>query len=1003
MKNSSPDSTFNQAMASLNAAQKEAVESIEGPVMVIAGPGTGKTQILTLRIAHILAKTDTRPENILALTFTESGARAMRERLRSYVGTAAYLVPIYTFHQFAGTLIKQYPDAYDRAVGGRPASDIEKIACIEAIIESGAVPSLRPHGNPQFYIKPILSAIALLKREYITVEKFVAIIARQEETLLSLPKIHEKGAHKGKVRGEYKKCEKELIKNRELLFVYRAYDASLAEQHLYDFEDMIFETVQALERDEEMLRDLQEKFHYVHADEHQDVNGSQNKILELLASFHDRPNIFVVGDEKQAIFRFQGASLENFLFFEEKFPTTKTIALTENYRSVQIILDFAQKLITQVDSPASALRVPLKATTAERGVIEQRVYSHEAIENEDIIEQIAQLQTRGVACEEMAIIVRSNREVEEFAAALRARAIPARATADGDILNHPLTNAVIALLRVVLEPTNEPALFTVWHAPYWNCSVGDMARIARERSYNRPLAKLLRDESFLDSLALDDADACKKVAFVLDQARERVQVEAPHQVLHFLLKESGFIDHVMNSSSLEAGRVLRRLYDEIESLVRARASATLGDVVAMLQARRDHLLPLSAPYINESRHAVQVMTAHKSKGLEFAHVFVPHLTDARWGDSVRPTYFKIPLTTQINNDEYDSLDDERKLLYVAFTRAKQGLYLSQSTQNVEGRPLLASPLLVALPEEAVATVDTTVVEAAFHPLGSLNTPPSHTPLLVDLCINTLSERGLSATAINNYIRSPWTYIYRNVLRVPDVKSEQAEFGTILHNTLRAITRYRTTHEVLPEATTIKQFLETELSTIPLTVQQYTRLHERGFAALVAYAAEQLPNFLPALTKEEVKFEARIATGLAELPELLLTGSLDRLDFDEAGTLLRVVDYKSGKPKTRGYIEGTTKGSFGDYKRQLTFYALLLSLQENVQLHSTSGCLSFIEADEKGAWHDEVYTITQAEIAALRAEIITITHALVTGSFTVDPCDETVCDYCQLASELQARL
>ena len=170
-------SPFLEAYNRLNSEQKKAVDTIEGPVMVIAGPGTGKTQILTLRIAHILRTTDTQPESILALTFTESGARAMRARLHTYIGPSSYRVHIHTFHEFAGSLIRQYPDAYERAVGGRPASDLEKIGIIEEIIETGGIHALRPHGNPEYYIKPIMGALALLKREYITPDAFTAIIA----------------------------------------------------------------------------------------------------------------------------------------------------------------------------------------------------------------------------------------------------------------------------------------------------------------------------------------------------------------------------------------------------------------------------------------------------------------------------------------------------------------------------------------------------------------------------------------------------------------------------------------------------------------------------------------------------------------------------------------------------------------------------------------------------------------------------------------------------------
>ena len=321
---------FKKAYGALNTAQKEAVDTIEGPVLVIAGPGTGKTQILTLRIANILLSTDTAPENILALTFTESGARAMRERLRSFVGAVAYRVPIYTFHGFAGDLIRQYPDSYSNIIGGRPASELEKVELIETILDDSEFKLLRPLGNPAYYVRAILHTIATLKQEYLEPDKLGAIINEQEAVLASMPKLHEKGAHKGKVKGDYQKLEKTIAKNHELLAVYRRYQSLLREQNLYDFDDMMLESVHALNSNEDMLRDLQENYQYLLADEHQDVNASQNRILELLAAYHERPNIFVVGDEKQAIYRFQGASLENFLYFEDKFPNTTTIALTEN-------------------------------------------------------------------------------------------------------------------------------------------------------------------------------------------------------------------------------------------------------------------------------------------------------------------------------------------------------------------------------------------------------------------------------------------------------------------------------------------------------------------------------------------------------------------------------------------------------------------------------------------------------------------------------------------------
>jgi DNA helicase-2/ATP-dependent DNA helicase PcrA len=992
------ENAFEEAYKRLNPAQKEAVDTIEGPVMVIAGPGTGKTQILTLRIANILKETDTAPESILALTFTEAGARAMRERLHTNIGQGAYRVHIHTFHEFAGTLIRQYPDAYERAVGGRPATDLEKVAIIEDIIETGKVKSLRPHGNPTYYVKPIMSAIALMKREYITPDSFLEVIEKQEAQLGATPKLHEKGAHKGKVRSEYQKLEKSIEKNRELLFVYRTYDALLTEKNLYDFEDMIFETVRALEKNEDMLRDLQERFQYVLADEHQDVNGSQNRILELLASFHERPNLFVVGDEKQAIFRFQGASLENFLFFEEKFPHTKTIALTENYRSVQKVLDLSHELITEVDSPAAELRVPLHANTTEDGTIETRAYGHEAVEDESVVEKVARIISSGTPHEEIAIIVRSNREVESFATMLRARGIPTNATADGDILYHPITASIRALLTTILEPGNEEALFTVLHAPYWKIKRTDLFVVLRARAYATPLSALIGDEKKLRELEVDSVPFLR-VASVLEDARSRMVNAAPHRILAHVLKESGMLDHLMNTDALEGGRVVRRLYDEIESLVRTHETATLADIARMFRVRMEHGLPLTAPYIHTNTHAVQVMTAHKSKGLEFMHVFIPHLTDSKWGDTSHPTYFTIPVTKHVDNDAFDELDDERKLLYVAMTRAKRGLHLSYSKQNADGRLFSITPLLDGIGESSLTTISTEDEEERFDPLHALTSHEAPFTLDSEFLRVTLRDRGLSATALNNYLKSPWNYLYRNVLRIPELQEESAQFGTTLHDTLRRVTAYRTEKKKLPSMTLVKQYLEHELGKLPLTVHEFTRFLERGLEALTVYL-DVTEGTLPPVTREEVAFTAKIQTGDETFPTVTITGKLDRLDYDEEGNLLRVVDYKSGKPKTRGYIEGTTKDSTGDYKRQLTFYALLLSLQEDERLRTREGLLSFVEADEKGKIHEEAYVITDEEIETLKREIIRVTLEIAHGTFLDTPCNPDKSDYCHLVAQLR---
>src|SRR5680860_565085 len=337
---------FKQEYKRLNTAQKEAVDTIEGPVMVAAGPGTGKTQILSLRIANILQKTDTKPENILAITFTESGVFNMRKRLRSIIGNSAYQVEINTFHGFCNDIIISHPEDFPLIIGSVNITEIDQVRVLEEVFTELKLEKLTTFSDPFYYLKSARSAIGQLKQEGLSPDKFKIEMTKLEKEFEQIEDIYStKKGYEGKLKTKYQAELKRIEKNKELVLVYRAYKQKLREYKYYDFTDMIMQTLEALRRDKDLLLSLQETYQYILVDEHQDTNNAQNGVLELLASFYDQPNLFVVGDEKQAIFRFQGASLENFLYFKHKYPLAKFIMLEDNYRSSQSILDSAHSLL----------------------------------------------------------------------------------------------------------------------------------------------------------------------------------------------------------------------------------------------------------------------------------------------------------------------------------------------------------------------------------------------------------------------------------------------------------------------------------------------------------------------------------------------------------------------------------------------------------------------------------------------------------------------------------
>lgn len=966
---------FNAAYAALNSSQKHAVDTIEGSVMVIAGPGTGKTQILTLRIANILLQTDTAPESVLALTFTKSGARAMRERLRQFVGTTAYRIPIYTFHGFCEYLISEYPEHYERIVGSQPITEIERVRLFESILEAPSVRLLRPVNAPGYYISSLQSIISNMKQEGVTPDGLAIIIQEEESKLSEIEQFHTKGAHKGKERTEYKKFLEKIEKQQALLFVYRQYEALLRSERRYDFDDMILETVRVLNEVESVRLDVQEQYQYVLADEHQDVNGAQNQILSLLTSYHNSPNLFVVGDEKQSIYRFQGASLENFLFFEKEYPDTTVIALIDNYRSGQTILDVSHKLIQVEDGPLKDYRVSLQAKgELDPGKVHISQYAHERYEHETLIKQVKQCLEVGVAASDIAVILRSNREVETLTGLLRGAGVAVAPSADGDILQHPIFQSVLDLLTVAAEPTNEVALGAVLQAPYTGLELADVAEIMQSISYNLPLTSLLYKETERQKLVLESPEKLTAFVNTLRELQALRVTEPPHRLVATALQSTKFLEFVTVIDVQEATRVVRRFYDEVESLVVNGVTDNLTALVSLLRQRIAYKIPLEAPYIPDGIEAVQIMTAHKSKGLEFRVVFIPNVSDSNWSGKKKRDSFKVPLVRTAEL-ELEANEDERRLLYVAMTRAKQELYLSYSTLSSGGKEMSASPFLHELTELIpIETVPEKVLSDDFVVHESFASSA-----IVPLLEHNLMKRGLSVTALNNLIGNPWNYFFRNVIRLPEMQTPALQFGTAMHSVMEFMTSHNTKIGDLPTFSEVRSRLEYTLGRLPLGSTEFTSLFEKGQNCIPAHI-DFLKESLPKTTREELSIKVQIENMHPSLSNLNLNGKIDRVDLAEDGYATRVIDYKTGKPKSRNQIEGKTKDADMSYRRQLAFYALLLKLHDDERYYTPNGTLVFIQPDTKGQIREETFASDEETQEALKEEIKEALGELLTGAF-----------------------
>lgn len=1000
-------SAFDEAYGRLNEAQKRAVDTVEGPVMVIAGPGTGKTQILALRIANILRLTDASPSSILALTFTESGAASMTARLVSLMGQDGYHVRVHTFHGFCNEVIRNYPDRFQAIIGRMPLIELDAIALIKSLLDEQRPQLLRPYGKPDLYVMDIKAKLSEVKREHVTPQMLAERIADERARIENVPdRYHEKGAYKGKMKGAYTDALRQLEKAQEFADIYAAYEQRLAEEERYDFEDTIVAVIETLAKDEELKLILQEEYQYILADEHQDANSGQNELLVLLSDFHPEPNLFVVGDEKQAIYRFQGASLENFFSFKRRYKNAAVVPLSENYRSTQCILDAAHALIESAHAHAEMERARLQAQGVHDGQeLTLACAPDEDTEHAYIAEQIAKQVGRGTPAHEIAILVRRNADVPILAAALARRGIPYTAYGDDPVLAHPAVREFVTLLRAVAHFGDDVLLYPVLALPYTGISNLDVYRLTTAPLY-RPgaLYALISDVSALTTLGVRETAACVALFAMLDIAAREVRERPLVSAIERILSLSGALARLLSRpDALAANDIVRAFLRYVTALISARPALTLAGALSALDEAKEYRLTLSGAVVRRER-AVLLMTVHRAKGMEFDHVFIPHMHDRMWGARSAPDRLKLPLFAPVSSGESDMReDDERRLLYVAMTRARKTLAFSYAEMANNGSRQVRSRFVEELADEHVREEGIASADGVFAPApraarqGEGLSDEEKTFLR-----ERLAAQGLSVTALNNYLESPWKYFFNNLLRIPKARAPHVLYGSAIDETLKWYTDRRKEGSV-PDAGAIVGIFIAGLARKPLGKKDFETYGQRGTDALSGYVARYGEEWhVPA--ESAIRLTVPFEMGMPELPVITLNGEFDKLEHLGGSGTVRIVDYKTGKPKTRGEIEGTTKSSNGNLKRQLVFYRLLAELDPAHRFEVHEEVLDFVEPGAKGKYHRESFVITTAETEELKNTVREVLRAVYAFAFWDAPCDETARDeeYCALARAFKMR-
>lgn len=1017
---------FSQEYEKLNEQQRRAVDSIEGPVMVIAGPGTGKTQILASRIGKILLDTDTSPQNILCLTYTDAGVVAMRKRLLQFIGPDAYKVNIYTFHAFCNDIIQENLSLFEKTALD-PISDLEKIELFKELIDTFPKnnPLKRYRGDVYYEVKNLQSLFSTMKKEgwapaYIN-EKI-------DEYLDSLPtrdgftyKKKYKDFNAGDLKADKMAEEKEKMeKLRAAVNEFDRFQQLMRKKNRYDFDDMINWVIRAFEENKNLLSTYQEKFQYILVDEYQDTSGTQNRLVELLISYWDKPNVFVVGDDDQSIYRFQGANIENMLQFAGNYKDELlTVVLTSNYRSTQPILDISktlinrneERLVNQVEGLSKELLSSNEGINHLTNNPVIREFETQRQEMIGIVKHVQQLLVSGVSPGNIGIIYKENKYGEELSRYFKLLDIQAYSKRHLNILELPEGKKILLVLKYLASEhyipySGDEMLFEILHFNWFVIPPVEIAKLSLEAADKRyggsrsSIRQLLYEKSAEPPRDLFSSGlhaGLKKVSAVIEKLLADVPNITLQQLFENIIQETGLLTRIMQSSDKHWQlQVLTALFDFIKEETRRNPSLNLQQLVALIELMEKEGISLPLVQVSGSDKGVNLMTAHGSKGLEFEYVFIAGCNAVSWEKKKKPGGgYKLPDTMFASQPAASEEEELRRLFYVAITRAEQHLYISYSKFKNDGKELEPSMFIAEILDKHEISVEKLIIDTAvlseFAGLGFSKPEAPEIDAIEEAFIGrTLEKFVMNVTALNNFLKCPLEFYFKNLIRIPSPKNEATEFGSAVHHALEKLFRkmQENGNNKFPSKdafiSDFTWFMERHRESF--TSEQYNRRMEYGPEILGNYYDRYINSFNPV-----VSVELNIRNVVVE--EVPLKGKLDKLEFD--GKSVNVVDYKTGDPdkalpKLKGPSENEPNG--GDYWRQAVFYKILVDNHKAKDWKVVSTEFDFIEPDKKKQYRKEKITISPADIATVTNQVTGTWQKIQNREFYTG-CGKEDCHWC----------
>jgi DNA helicase-2/ATP-dependent DNA helicase PcrA len=1022
---------FQEALAGLNPEQLAAVNKMDGPVLVVAGPGTGKTQILAARIGKILTDTDARPNEILCLTYTDAGAVAMRKRLFEFIGPDAYRINIYTFHAFCNEIIQENLDYFGK-LNLEPLSDLESAMLFRELVDEFSNDHLlkRFTGDIYYDVPRLKNLFSTMKRENwdnAVIEKAV------QEYLDDLPNREEfiykrANAARGIKVGDPKQKDIDAAHDlmKKLLAAvseYQQYDAKMKLKGRYDYDDMIIWVLKAFRENEEILRRYQERYQYILVDEFQDTSGSQNELLKFLLNYWETPNVFVVGDDDQSIFKFQGANMKNILDFANDYVNTlSTVVLKHNYRSNQHILNISKALIDNNKERLTAQLALDKNLHSSHSrfsgkVVEPviRQYDNPGQETVDVAMQIKKLVTDGTPPGEIAVIYRNHSQVEELLQFLETQKIAVNTRRKIDILTMPFGEKIINILRYLAMELDSPysgdeLLFEIMHYDFFNIQPIEIAKasiaVAKENyntsANNQPktsLRRYIHDMRTPAQPGLFDAAQNVEMKYLVNDIdyllKEAVSITL-QQFFQQVIAKMGILRYIMQQPDKGAYmQTLTNFFDFLKDESRKKPEIKLADLLATIELMKKNNIRLDLNQIIFSDNGVNFFTAHGSKGQEFEHVFFIGCDKKTWDSRGRNNGFSYPDTlTQASADDIAQKEEARRLFYVAITRAKQCLMISYSNKDKKGKEQEASQFIGEIVADTDLVIDHPRVSEddmlEFYATQFSEEDKPRVELLDNNYINMLLQNyTLSVTHLSNYLDCPLRFYFQCLIRVPSGKSPSATFGQAVHWALnKAFKRLKDNgDEFISTDEFMKEFRwYMYRNRDSFTKTEFKLRLDYGEKILPVYYEQNIPSWNKiAVTERAIKN--------IEIEGIPVKGNLDKIEFE--GKDVTVVDYKTGKLKNaKDKLTRPTNDlpNGGDYWRQAVFYKLLIDHDPSNDWQVVNTIFDFVEPVSDGEYYKEKIIITPEDTAEVTEQIKTVYQKIMDHDFNTG-CGKKECDWC----------